>query len=135
MSDESGKTQVQSGENKNKSCNQGNQSDCNVTPTKVATESAPPPQLPKPVNNSNNAAHEKPSWCEKGTFWLEVAGVLGLVFYCWINWREWQTFDSERQTMETEFKASQTNTIQELSVLHLQLNESKAGRIFDERAW
>jgi hypothetical protein len=60
------------------------------------------------ITNSQNANRDKPNWCETGIFWIEIVGVIGLAFYCVVNWLEWRTFDSERQTMESEFQASQT---------------------------
>src|ERR1700677_2567818 len=65
------------------------------------------PQLPptEPENSQpKNKEHESSEWrknsIERALFIVECLGIIGLIFYCIINWMEWQTFDSERQTME-----------------------------------
>jgi hypothetical protein len=72
---------------------------------------------------------------EKGILYAEVIGIIGLAAYCWINWKEWKTFDSERQTIEIEFKTGQTNSIMQLLAMQRQLDEMKNARMLDERAW
>lgn len=99
---ESGEQYIQRADEKGNSTKHGNQSPDEMPPSKILAETRPPTELPHSTNNPKNTKTHKPNWCETGTFWLEVAGVLGLAFYCWVNWKEWGTFDSERVTMEKE---------------------------------
>jgi hypothetical protein len=132
---ESGNEPIQTGDKKYTSSDQGNNPKNTVDPSEVLSETLPPSELEHSVGYTHDTHREghhtaphPPNWCEKWTLWLEVAGVLGLAFYCWVNWKEWRTFDSERQTMETEFKASQTNAFNQLA-------EMRRQREVDERAW
>lgn len=135
MSDDLSQKPIQPSDKKDNPDSQGNQSQREIERAKPNAESRPPAPLPHSINNPADSKNEAnpsiphpPNWCEKWTLWLEVAGVLGLAFYCWVNWREWQTFDSERKTMEAELKSSQ-------AAAEKQLVEMQADRIVSERAW
>ncbi len=141
MSNESGQNLEKSGEENSKSDEQRNQAENKIHPT-IAGESRPPPKVPpanpnenQPENNANPGKPHPPNWCDIATLVIEVLGIIGLGIYCGYTIAEWKTFDSERQTMEREFAASQTNTIEQMKVLRGQLDEMKNGRLLDERAW
>jgi hypothetical protein len=51
----------------------------------------------------------KPNWCEIATLVLEFLGIIGLTIYCVYTYKEFKTFDSERQIMEQEFKDGRLN--------------------------
>ena len=156
MSGESGQEPIQTADKQGNPDKKGNQSQDEIASVKVMAESRAPTPLPHSINNpaeSKNEANPSiphpPNWCEKWTLWLEVAGVLGLAFYCWVNWREWRTFDSERQTMEREFLANQSSALANYDVairqlksmqeqsdaMQMQLDEMRQTRFTDERAW
>lgn len=56
------------------------------------------------TSGSHKLRAEPPNWCEIGIFVAEIVGIIGLAIYCWLNWKEWKTFDSERQTMQDEMR-------------------------------
>jgi hypothetical protein len=126
---------IQSADEKGNSGKQENQPQDKIGAS-VGGKSGLPPSIPPAIPKAHEASNEGkpthhqsvPNWVEKWTLVLEFAGVIGLAFYCWVNWREWRTFDSERQTMESEFKASQ-------AVADNQLREMQQSRVLDERAW
>jgi hypothetical protein len=79
----------------------------NNTPQAEIIISRPVSNIPPTPSNPNNPAGEaeishkaKPHWVEVSTLILEVLGIIGLAYYCWINNRELKVFDSERVTME-----------------------------------
>src|ERR1035437_5363053 len=105
------------------SAQKGGDSD-NKVGESIIGKSGHPPQVPHAVTAENKAndkaepPHQSvPNWCEICLLILEFVGVVGLGIYCVLNYLEWQTFDSERKTMETE------------------LTESRQQRMQDERAW
>ncbi|HTR41801.1 MAG TPA: hypothetical protein VMH87_09325 [Pseudomonadales bacterium] len=69
---------------------------------------------------------DKPNWCEKWTLFLETLGIIGLTVYCVYTYKEWRTFDSERQTMEQEFLVGETNSEKQLEVMQRQIDDSEA---------
>jgi hypothetical protein len=126
------------GENqKDKTYDKGKQSQDEISDAVIA-ESGFPPSIPpsKPqthkAGNEGNCPHQTtPNWVERWTLALEFLGLLGLAFYCFVNWRELRVFDSERQTMEREFLAGETNAEKQLALMRGQLTEMQK----DERAW
>jgi hypothetical protein len=92
----------------------------------------PPPNPPDATSARQN---EKKSFCEKWHHEIEFVAVLAAVIYAVFTWMEWKTFDSERMTMEQEFRTGQTNALQQLRVFQDQLEEMKQARMEDERAW
>lgn len=98
-----------------------------ATPMGIAFD-APKHDCAQTDQKRNYTKKESPNWVEVLTVWLEVVGIVGLIFYCWVNFREWQVFDSERRTMEIEFQASQ-------KVSERQIHEMQRERILDQRAW
>jgi hypothetical protein len=103
--------------------------------TKGNREGEPSAIIPPPSSPSNGTAESKKGFCEKYKHEMELLGLLGLIFYCFINWREWKTFESERQTMEAEFQASETSSAAQLKALQGQMEEMRVSREDDERAW
>ena len=93
-----------------------------------------PPATPieSPIKKDQNPNKR---FFERWKYEIEFAGLLGLIFYCFVNWKELRVFDSERQTMEKEFLVGQTNSADQLKALQGQLDETKQARIQDERAW
>jgi hypothetical protein len=93
-----------------------------------------PPSSPveSPVKENQNP---KKGFFERWKHEIEFAGLLGLIFYCVVNWLEWRTFDSERKTMEREFLSGQTNATKQLVALQGQLDEMQKDRNLDQRAW
>ncbi len=95
------------------------------------------------ANRDADAAHEKTrDRHEERMFKLERAGVIGLGIYCIFTALEWQTFNSERVTMENEFLATQTNVVQEhelsrrqADAAEKQVAEMQKEHRLDERAW
>jgi hypothetical protein len=65
---------------------------------------------------------------ENRMFWLEVFGIIGLLIYCIFTGLEWRTFDSERQTMEKEFLAGETNVQRQLAVMQEQIEDARAAQ-------
>lgn len=59
-----------------------------------------PPPMPQSERPAEEKTKEKKGFFEKWKYEIEFAGLLGLIFYCFVNWREWKTFDSERIAME-----------------------------------
>jgi hypothetical protein len=107
---------------------------------KQGNKEIPPPNIVNPPTPPSERPAEEKQKEKKGVFekWkyeIEFAGLLGLIFYCYVNWREWQTFDSERVTMESEFKASQVAISNEQYIAESQLREMQKATIIDERAW
>jgi hypothetical protein len=95
----------------------GDQAREHAEAVKIAVTRTPSDVPPTPSNASNpngerKESHKaKPNWVEILTLVLEILGIVGLVYYCWVNNRELQVSDSERQTMEKEFKASAASEI------------------------
>ena len=79
-------------------------------------------------DHTNNKEHTAGEWrknsIKRALFIIECLGIIGLAYYCRVNYLEWKTFDSERITMESEFQVTQTNII----------NQTEETRL-DERAW
>lgn len=74
-------------------------------PSDISKPNGEPPESTKSKPN-----HRKPrTWedwkrmIEVSTLLIEFLGLAGLVWYCIVTQYEWNTFDSERQTMEKEF--------------------------------
>ena len=84
---------------------------------------------------AESAEHERNNRREKRRFIVEIVEIVLIAVYATVTVFEWRTFDSERKTMEQEFKSSQTNSVQQLSALQRQLEEMKQSRIQEERAW
>jgi hypothetical protein len=70
-----------------------------------------PSQSTKPENDKKTT--DKWGWIKPATFFIEVLGFGGLIWYCIISQRELRVFDEERKTMENEFKVAQTNSVLE----------------------
>jgi hypothetical protein len=87
-----------------------------------------PPNPQKPHCDGKHTHKSKPNWVEVCTFILEIFGIIGLFYYCLINKRELNVFDSERVTMEHDFQANQ-------KFAQRQLDEINHTRSLDERAW
>jgi hypothetical protein len=87
---------------------QTNQTDNEISPPVVVKSGFPSsapqstPQQNQPNDRRNPLQENTPNWCEKWTLILEALGVIGLVVYCIYTYKEWETFDSERKTMESE---------------------------------
>jgi hypothetical protein len=103
--------------------------------TQGQNEGQPSAIVPPPSPPSNSTAESKKGFCEKYKHEMELLGLLGLVFYCFINWRELKVFDRERETMEMEYTNSEASSQMQLAALQGQLVEMKNGRNLDERAW
>lgn len=69
------------------------------------------PVIPTTPTPSDSPKENKKRFCEKYKHEIEFFGFLAVIVYCVINFMEWQTFNSERRTMESEFKSAQTNMI------------------------
>ena len=124
MSDDLTQKKVETGNKQNQPENQRNASQDRILPAEIGAEPRTPADFPHSIGDTSKAASETgkpnphhPSWCEQLTLLLEFVGIVGLAFYCWVNWKEWKTFDNERGTMETELKQIQSQNV------------------LDERAW
>jgi hypothetical protein len=88
------------------------------------------------ANRAKEKAEKKRTECrEKWHFWLIFVEIGLVAVYAAVTVFEWRTFDSERKTMEEEFKASATNSQDQLRALQGQLDEMRTSRELDERAW
>jgi hypothetical protein len=92
-----------------------------------ASPPRPPPNVPHPPEDPGRPLSgyqpphvNGPSWCEKGLFWLELVGILGLVWYCCINQGELKVFREESETMSHE-----------VQVTRQQITDAESG----QRAW
>lgn len=107
--------------------------------TKCDQQTRPQGVVPPPAPPSSGATdkdnQEEKGFCEKWKYEIEFAGLIGLIFYCIINWMEWRTFDSERKTMENEYTSSQAAADKQLAALQGQLNEMKRTSELEERPW
>lgn len=105
------------------------------TPKAEGMITRPPSDVPPsptdcshPNREANSIHQSKPNWVEIAILIIEIFGLAGLFYYCVINQKELNVFDSERKTMEREFQAGQ-------SASKTQLEEMQRSRILDERAW
>jgi len=98
-----------------------------ITPSPSGAPPSPTNSV-NPNNEKDSARHGKAQNIEIGMFILEFVGIVGLGYYCWVNHRELVVFDSERVTMESEFRTSQSNAM-------AQLDEMRKAREGDQRAW
>ena len=78
-----------------------------IPPPGTVIPPAPPGKIP-----TQEQQQEKKGFFEKYKHEMEFLGIVGLAFYCIVNWLEWRTFDSERLIMENEFRESQKNSIE-----------------------
>lgn len=98
------------------------------------------------INRANRKAdkaeNERNHRREKRRFTVEQIEIALVAVYAFVTILEWKTFERERQTMEDEFKSSQTNNAvtldvatNELGALRGQLDAMKETTELDERAW
>jgi hypothetical protein len=84
------------------------------------------------INRANRKAdaaeNERNHSREQRRFKVEILEITLIAIYAFVTVLEWRTFDSERVTMESEFRSSQAN-------FQMQLAEMKRSREDDERAW
>lgn len=89
------------------------------------------PPAPPAGSFGKEKDQDKKGFCEKYKHEIEFFGIVLVLVYCLANLGELWVFNDERKTMQNEFNAAQTNTINQLAVMQAQLNETWN----DDRSW
>jgi hypothetical protein len=97
------------------------------------------PPAPPQSGNSKHGENQPNEWrknsIERALFIVEILGLAGLIWYCFLTKGELRVFDSERKTMENEFRAGETNSQRQLEVLQRQVDEMQKDARLEQRAW
>jgi hypothetical protein len=98
--------------------------------TKGNQQISPKIIIPPPMSPSERPTEEKPKenkgFFERWKYEIEFAGLIGLIFYCFVNWRELKVFDSERITMQQEFLTGETNAEKQMNIAQRQIDDAEA---------